>query len=169
MEHAKTIHDFLAWLQDTPLAKMVAESTWMFPTVESIHVLAITFVVGSIAIVDLRLLGVAGRDQKITRLTSEILPWTWAAFIIATIAGSLMFSSNAVKYFDNIPFRLKFGLMLLAGVNMLAFQFITFRSVSKWDETAATPLAVRLAGAFSLLLWIGVVVCGRWIGFTMFG
>ena len=101
-------------------------------------------------------------------MTSDILPWTWAAFIVATIAGTLMFASNAVKYFDNLPFRLKFGLMLLAGINMLCFQFITFRSVSKWDETAATPLAVKLAGAFSLLLWIGVVASGRWIGFTMF-
>jgi Family of unknown function (DUF6644) len=168
MPPTDSIHHFLDWLQNTPVAMTVAQNPWAFPTIESMHVLAITFVVGSIAIVDLRLLGLAGRDQKITRMTSEILPWTWGVFGIAVIAGSLMFSSNAVKYFDNVAFRMKFTLMLLAGVNMMAFQFITFRSVAKWDETAATPLAVKLAGAFSLLLWIGVVACGRWIGYTMF-
>ena len=150
------------------MAHLVAESPVLFPTIESIHVLAITFVVGSIAIVDLRLLGLAGRDQKITRLTSDTLPWTWAAFGLAAICGSLLFSSNAVKYFDNIPFRAKFALMALAGLNMLVFQFLTFRGVAKWDESA-TPLAAKLAGALSLLLWVGVIACARWIGFTMFG
>ena len=165
----KPIHAFLSWLQDTPLAHLVAESPVLFPTIESIHVLAITFVVGSIAIVDLRLLGLAGRDQKITRLTSDILPWTWAAFILAAMMGSLLFASNAVKYFDNIPFRAKFALMALAGLNMLVFQFVTFRGVAKWDIGAPTPLAAKLAGAFSLVLWVGVIAFGRWIGFTMFG
>ncbi len=164
-----TLHDALLALQNTPLATAVAESPWMFPTVESIHVLAITFVVGSIAVVDLRLLGIAGRDQKITRLTHDILPWTWFAFVIAAIMGFLLFSSQAVAYFNNIPFRLKFVFMLLAGVNMLVFQFVTFKNVAKWDEKLPTPFPVKLAGALSLGLWVCVVAAGRWIGFTMFG
>ena len=121
-----------------------------------------------IAIVDLRLLGLAGRDQKITRITNDFLPWTWGAFVIAAIAGSLLFLSNAIKYFDNVPFRLKFILMALAGINMLAFQFVTFRKVAAWDD-GPPPLAAKLAGGISLVLWIGVVAAGRWIGFTMFG
>ena len=164
-----SLHDTLVWLQNTKMATTISESPWMFPTLESIHVLAITFVVGSIAVVDLRLLGIAGRDQKITRLTEDILPWTWLAFVIAAIAGFLLFSSQAVAYFDNLPFRLKFGFMVLAGINMLVFQFITFKNVAKWDESLPTPLAVKIAGAFSLGLWVCVVAAGRWIGFTMFG
>jgi hypothetical protein len=168
MTETDSVHTFLAWLQDTALARMIAESPVLFPTVETIHVLAITFVVGSIAMVDLRLLGVAAGDQRITRMTRDILPFTWAAFVIAAIAGALLFSSNAVKYFDNIPFRMKFALMALAGINMLVFQLVTFRGVNNWDE-GGTPLTAKLAGLFSLILWIGVVACGRWIGFTMFG
>ncbi|HXZ68487.1 MAG TPA: DUF6644 family protein [Alphaproteobacteria bacterium] len=159
----------LEWLENTPLAQAIAESTYLFPLIESIHVLAITFVVGSIAMVDLRLLGVAARDQRPARITADILPWTWGAFIVAAIAGSLLFSSQAEKYFDNGPFRAKFVLMGLAGINMLVFQLFLGRDIQSWPEGAKTPVKAKIAGAISLTLWIGVVTCGRWIGFTMFG
>ena len=164
-----SIPQILDWLENTPLAQAVAESPILFPLIESIHVLAITFVVGSIAMVDLRLLDLTGRDQKPARITRDIVPWTWGAFIVAVCAGSLMFISQAEKYFANTAFRAKFVLMALAGLNMLVFQLITGRNIDKWPEGEKTPFRAKIAGGLSLLLWIGVVACGRWIGFTMFG
>ena len=155
------------WLYDTPMAVAIRESGTLFPWIESTHVLAITLVVGSIAIVDLRLLGVASRGRAISRLSEEILPLTWVMFGIAAITGLLLFSSNAVKYAHNGFFLSKMCLLVVAGLNMVVFQFITTRGIEAWDESPKAPPAVRLAGAISLGLWIAIIVCGRWIGFTM--
>ena len=154
-------------LYDTPMGVAIRESGTLFPWIESVHVLAITLVVGSILIVDLRLLGVTSRGRAISRLSEEVLPFTWTAFIIAAITGALLFSSNAVKYTHNTFFLAKMCLLVLAGLNMLVFQFITSRGIEAWDESPATPALVRLAGALSLGLWLAIIVCGRWIGFTM--
>ena len=159
----------IEWIENTPIAQAIAESAYLFPLIESIHVLAITFVVGSIAMGDLRLMGFAGRNQRPARIAADVLPWTWAAFIVAAIAGSLLFASQAEKYFGNTAFRAKFVLIALAGINMLVFQFITGRDIDSWPEGAKTPVKAKIAGAISLSLWVGVVACGRWIGFTMFG
>lgn len=153
-------------LEDQDFAQAIAVSTWLFPALEVAHVLAITLVVGSIAMLDLRLLGVSRRDQGIMELTAETLPWTWTAFGIAVITGALMFSSAATKYFFNIPFRIKMVLVLLAGVNMAIFHFTAYRRAHQWNHALPAPPAARVAGALSLIFWVGVVVFGRWVGFV---
>jgi hypothetical protein len=140
-------------------------SDWLFPIVETLHVMAFTLVVGSIAMVDLRLLGLASRDNSISRLSNEVLPWTWIAWSLAALFGSLMFIAKAHVYAGNLQFRLKFVCMALAAANMLVFHFSTFRHVTSWDM-GELPIRAKVAGALSLLLWIGVVFFGRWTGFT---
>lgn len=163
-----SIQTILEALQSTSLATAIREDGRSFPLIECVHVLAISFVVGTVAMVDLRLLGVASRTRAVTRLTREILPWTWGGFVVALITGSLMFSSAAVKYFGNIPFRLKFVIMVLAGINMLVFHAATQRSVAHWDEHPSPPLGAKVAGGLSILCWLGVIAAGRWIGFSDF-
>ena len=156
------------WLYETPAGVVIRENESLFPWIESIHVLAITLVVGSIAIVDLRLLGLASRDRTITGLTRDVLPLTWAAFAVAALTGVLMFISNAVNYAHNFYFQIKILLLVLAGANMLFFHFVSGRDAASWGNSATTtPLRARLAGGASLTLWIGVVAFGRWIGFTL--
>jgi hypothetical protein len=154
-----------SWLENTQLATAIRESTWMFPTIETVHVFAIVLVVGTVMIVDLRLLNVSSRGRSVTELTREVLPWTWAAFALAALSGGLLFTSSALKYVNNLPFRFKMALLLLAGVNMLVFHRLTSRSIAGWDRSVP-PTQARVAGALSLLLWFGVISLGRWIGFT---
>jgi hypothetical protein len=155
------------WLYATAAGVAIRENESLFPWIESFHVLAITLVVGSIAIVDLRLIGVASLDRGVTRLTRDVLPCTWVAFAIAALTGSLLFISNAVNYAHNFYFQIKILFLILAGVNMLLFHFIVGRDMASWDAASATPLGARITGAASLMLWIGVVAFGRWIGFTL--
>lgn len=157
---------FCAWLESTHAAAAIRESTWLFPTIETIHVLSILLVVGSIAMFDLRLLNLASQDRSVTDVYEDVMPWTRASFVCAAIAGGLLFSSSATKYYHNFPFRMKMVVLLLAGMNTAYFEFWTYRSVSAWNQAVRTPRAARLAGGISLVLWIFVVAFGRWIGFT---
>jgi uncharacterized protein DUF6644 len=157
---------FLHWLESTAPAIAISESTWLFPGIESVHVLAITLVVGSITMVDLRLLDVNLRDQPVGELIDEILPWTWTSFAVAVCSGALLFSSNATHYWGTVPFRLKMLLLVLAGVNMAVFHATALRSVQVWGRQPRTPRAAKISGGVSLSLWIGVVALGRWIGFV---
>jgi hypothetical protein len=156
----------LQWLQMTSFATTVRENALLFPTIEGLHVLASAFVVGSVALIDLRLLGVSAFERSIGGLMRQVLPITWIAFGCAVLTGATLFSSEAVEYFHNIAFRLKFLMLTLVALNVLIFHFLTCRGLRNWDDALSTPAAARCAGATSLLLWIAVVGCGRWIGFV---
>lgn len=155
----------LTRLQDLSVPTQIRESDWLFPTIETVHVFALVLVVGTIMTVDLRLLGVANKERPFSQVASEMLPWTWVAFGIAALAGMLMFSSKALTYYGNIPFRLKMICLLLAGINMAMFHWLGTRHLEAWDR-GRPPLAAKFAGGASLLLWTCIVAAGRWIGFT---
>ena len=154
---------FWIWLQDHPISAHIGY-TWWFPLLESIHVIAIALVVGSIATVDLRLLGLAAVRYPVSQIVRKLIPWTWAAFVVAAITGFGMFVARASAYVENPAFQIKFMLLPLAFLNMAYFQFRTFRGVDDWDTAREMPTAARAAGAASLLLWAGIVFAGRWIG-----
>jgi hypothetical protein len=159
------IDSALNWLQDLSFPTEIRESAWLFPTIETVHVFALVLVVGSILRVDLRLLNLANRDRPFTALAREMLPWTWSCFAVAATAGLLMFSSKAVVYFGNWPFRVKMLCLLLAAVNMAVFHSFGSRRISAWDASKPPPQA-RFAGGASLVLWTVIVATGRWVGFT---
>lgn len=153
----------LEWVQNTSLAVAIVED-W-FPAVESLHVIAMAMVAGTIFIVDTRLVGLTSTKLPFTCVSHRLLPWTWGAFVIAVITGTLMFIGNALDYFENTPFLVKMALLVLAGLNMLVVQLVTFRGVAAWDS-GRPPRAARAAGVLSILLWCGVIGFGRWIGFV---
>jgi hypothetical protein len=157
----------LQWLEATSVAKAIGENEVLFPWIESVHVLALVLVVGTISIVDLRLLGVASLDRTVNRLMHDVLPYTWGAFAVAALSGAAMFSSNAMTYAHNFFFRGKLVLLAAAGVNMAVFHLFGAGDVERWGAAGRTTLAARTAGAVSLLVWISVIVFGRGIGFTL--
>jgi len=159
--------DLLSGLQSLPFPTLVREDGSLFPWIESVHVLAITVVVGTILIVDFRLIGLASRGRKITEMIEEITPYTWSAFFIAVCTGAVLFSSNAVKYAGNPPFLIKMGLLVLAGLNAGVFHFLVGRDSEQWAHLASPPWKTRIAGGLSVALWVSVIGFGRWIGFTM--
>ena len=161
------LHAFLQALRDSAPATAIREGESLFPWIESVHVLAVTLVIGSIAIVDLRLLGLASRDRSVLQTTALALPVTWCAFAIAVISGALLFSSNALAYAHNPFLQAKLLLIVGAGVNMAIFHLVSARGASGWLTPVLTPGRARIAGAISLILWIAIAACGRWIGFTL--
>lgn len=159
------IEHFTTWLEGLPFAAAIAEGLWLFPAIECVHVLALSVVFGSIALVDLRLLNATLKTRSVVELTRETLPWTWVAFVAAVITGSLLFSSAATRYYGLWPFRLKMILLILAGINMLIFHLGSYRHVAQWGTGGPTPLSARLAGGASIFLWTAIIICGRVVGF----
>ena len=158
---------FCKWLEHTPLGTEVRESLWIFPTIETIHLLGMVLLFSTVAVMDLRLCGFVMRREPVSRLAARLLPWTWTGFALMIVTGSLLFSANAAKtYIHNPSFQLKMLLIFLAGVNALVFHRTVYRRVSGWDYSASPPAAARTAATLSLLLWVGVIAAGRWIGFV---
>jgi len=157
------LNDLLSALQGTPVSQAVAESGWIFPTAESIHVAAITLVVGSILVVDLRLIGLVDTARSPREIEARFLPVTWTAFAVAAATGSTLFLAKPLSYGANPFFRAKLALLLLAAVNMLVFHWLVQRRSGGNDG----GLAAKASGLLSLSIWIGVVALGRWTGFTL--
>ena len=154
-------------IEYSSLGTTIAESTWMFPTIETIHVVALVTVLGMIAIVDLRLVGAGSRQLAVTKLSKDTLPWVWGAFVLAAITGGLLFVSKASSYMANPYFLWKMVMLALAGFNMMYFHFFTYRTVEHWDLDPSVPMGAKVAGALSLIFWLAVVFFGRAIGFTL--
>lgn len=160
------IDTFLKSIEATSFATSIRDSIWMFPIIESIHVISFTLVVGTIAVVDLRLLGLASKQRSFQKMSSDIMKWTWAAFALAVLTGLMMFTTNARVYYHNPFFRTKMLLLVLAGVNVAIFELTAGRTSSKWDMAATTPRIGKVVGVLSLAIWISVIFMGRLIGFT---
>ena len=160
------IPSFLRWLQGTGLAARIRDSLFVFPLLESAHVIGLALVFGTIAVIDLRLLGVASTERSFQRMASDILKWTWAAFALTALTGSLMFTTNAVVYSHNFYFRAKIVLLVLAGINVLVFELTAGRTIHRWDRAPSAPPIGRAVATLSLVIWIAVIFAGRIIGFT---
>lgn len=154
-------------MEASPVGDFVASSSWAFPAIESAHVIAIVTVVGTVGIMDLRLLGLTSRSWTVTQTSNDTLRWTWIAFLAAAVTGSLLFISKAHIYAKEPYFLWKMVVLGLAGVNMAVFHALTWRSLDQWNARPTPPRAVKIAGALSLLCWIVAIFCGRFIGFTL--
>jgi len=156
----------LASLESSALATRIRDSLYIFPFLESMHVVGLAMVFGTITVIDFRLLGIASTQRPFSRMVSDILKWTWAAFALTAATGALMFITNADVYYHNSFFRAKMLMLMLAGINMAVFELTVKRSVHRWDKAASAPLPGKTAAALSLVIWITIIFLGRWIGFT---
>ena len=157
---------FCKWLEQTSLGAAVRESLWLFPAIETLHLLGMAALVGTIAVLDFRLLGWVMRRERFSQLAGRLLPWAWVGFATQVVTGGLLFSSEAVKVYTNPAFRLKLLLILLAGVHALIFHWTVYRDVATWDDSAVLPMGAKVSALVSVVLWIGIVAAGRFIGFS---
>jgi cytochrome c556 len=163
------IAPWLQSLENTGLASGIRDSLYIFPFLESIHVMALSVVFGTITIVDLRLLGFASTRRPFGRMSKELLRITWGAFCVAALTGALMFVTNARVYASNTAFLVKMGLLALAGINMALFHLTAGKSVARWENAPTAPGIGKITATVSLSLWIAIVFAGRVIGFTTTG
>jgi hypothetical protein len=150
---------------DSHFGTMIRESNNVFPIIETIHVLSITLLFGTIAVLDLRMLGLLLRPISVARVARNVLPLTWSGFAVSFVSGFLLFWAEAAKNYPNPAFRAKMLLLLLAGLNPLIFHTGVYRRVTEWETLRLSPWRARAAAIASLLLWSGVIVAGRAIAY----
>ena len=158
---------FLHWLMDTPLSIAIAENEVLFPWIEAFHVLGVTLVFGSIVLVDLRLLNLGFRDRAIHEFSSQYLFITWMAFILSFVTGFLLFISNPLGYANNANFLFKICLLICAGLNMSIFQHLYGKKLTYWTKAIDLPVLAKVGATCSILIWTGVIIFGRLIGFSL--
>jgi len=146
----------------------IRESTIVYPIIETTHVLTLCLFLGLIALLDLRLLGVGLKGVPVSQVASRLLPWALFGFAVMAISGSLLFYSGPVKAAANIFFKIKVVMILLTGINALLFHLTIEKRIAAWDNDPTPPARARLAGAASLVLWCGVVICGRMQAYNWF-
>lgn len=155
-------------IEGSALGQAMRQWLWLYPSVEIVHVLGIALLFGSIAVLDLRLLGF-GKQIGVKSLARHVLPWTAASFLLIVPSGLLMFVAHASDFISSPIFVAKMGLLLAGGANAALFHATVFRSADVWDAAEMrelrTPPSVRAFGATSLAIWISVIACGRLLAY----
>lgn len=154
----------LGLIEASGLAQAMRGWLWLYPSVEIVHITGFAILFGSVAMFDLRLLGVS-RALSVRGLARHILPWTLASLMLVVPSGLAMFSAHASEFISNPAFLTKMTLLLLSGCNALAFHLGVYASVERWDRDAATPTVARVHAIASILLWLGVISCGRLLAY----
>ncbi len=158
----------LGALEASGLGQAMRQWLWLYPSVETVHIVGIGLLFGSIAVLDLRLLGLS-RSIPVKRLAAHVLPWTAGSFLLIVPSGLLMFTAHASEFIDSPVFILKMCLILAAGVNAALFHAVVFRTADVWDSSEMRdlppPPSARISATVSLLLWIAVIACGRLLAY----
>ncbi|HUG75919.1 MAG TPA: hypothetical protein VML57_00360 [Burkholderiales bacterium] len=158
----------LGAIEASPLGEAMRTWLWLYPSVEVVHIVGIGLLFGSVAVLDLRLLGFS-RVISVRRLAAHVLPWTASSFLLIVPSGLLMFTAHASEFIQSEVFVVKLLLILAAGLNAALFHAITFRTADVWDSEEMRklppPPSARASAAISLVLWVAVIACGRLLAY----
>jgi hypothetical protein len=163
-----SLNPFCEWLASTSGSIALHESLYMYPLVESLHVLTLCLFVGMSMMLDLRLLGLAMRRVPVGDVARRLLPWMFVGFFIMLVTGALLFYAIPVRSYHNIFFRMKMVFLVLAGLNAWTFHSGIYGSIADWGVAPEPPKRARVAGAASLVLWACIIVTGRMIAYNWF-
>ena len=148
--------NFFESLEHTSWVMAIAETGWLYAAVSVTHYFTLFVLVGTIVLVDLRILGVAARSQSVTQVADTLFPWTWTALGLALLSGFLMFTTDGGDYYPDRIFRIKMTVILLALISTV----IVSRNVRKWDQAPAISTGAKLVALVSIVLWIGSILAG---------
>lgn len=161
------LHSLCEALQNTQFGTYIRESTIAFPVIEGSHLLGLAAMLGPTLAFDLRLTGLAWRNEPVSKIYTQFLTVTQAGAVLMMSTGVVLFWSEAVKCFDSGYFRVKILGLFLAAINAAIFHFGYYPTVKNWDNDPTPPMRARMAGFFSMFIWAVVVLTGRYTAYTI--
>jgi hypothetical protein len=161
----QSLDNFCAWIEQTPLSQAIQVTSWSVPAVQTVHILAIAAVMASVLMINLRLLGIVGRDQTIARISARFRPVIWWTLPILLVSGAFLIIGEPVRSLENPIFQLKMFLLVTVIIVTLSYQAPLNKDSKFWESTSGRRGAIKLIAILSLLLWVGIVCAGRWIAY----
>ena len=152
-------------IEALPFARMMRESLWAYPIVETIHIVGFAILVGSVVVFDLRVLGLS-KNLSVRELSRHLLQWSLGSLVLIVPTGFLMFSAHAMDFLGSRTFQLKMALLMAAGINAVIFRTGPYQTVAHWDVATRAPVAAQLSVAASIAIWIAIIACGRFLAYT---
>jgi len=162
------VRSVFEWLGNQPSSIAIRESQYVYAALLTSHVIGMCIFAGLIIMMDLRLLGVGNRRTSFSQIQQRLFPWQMFGMAVSVISGLTLVYADPLRFYSNIYFWIKAVMMVLAGVNAMAFHQGTYRTVEAWNTETVPPFGARLASAMSLVLWAGVIVSGRLIAYNWF-
>jgi hypothetical protein len=150
------------WCERSAVGEGIRNSQWLFPVIEAVHLLGLVVIAGAVLVVDMRLLGLGLRRQPVAQLAEDAQPWLIGSLVVMLATGFLLFLSEATKCYYSLAFTVKMTSLFLA----IVFTFTVHRKVVMADEARIAPFLGKLVAVVSVILWSGVGIGGRWIGFS---
>jgi hypothetical protein len=163
----KSLNIICAWLEQTPLSQTIQVMSWVVPTVQTVHILAIAAVAGSALMIDLRLLGLVAVEQSLKDVSSRFLPFIWWPLLILLATGAIMIVGEPPRTLKNPVFLLKMTLLVLAIAVTGLFQYLVRRNPTFGASGSRQRVAAEAIAVVSLLLWTGIIFSGRWIAYYL--
>jgi uncharacterized membrane protein SirB2 len=157
------VQAFCDWLSNTSVSLKIQTVLWIIPAVQTVHILCVSIVMASMAMLDLRLIGVAGKSQSISRMVTRLVPWVWRVLLILATTGAILIVGEPDRELLNWAFRTKMAMVATVSLITLLVQQLNKRDATFWENRRIAAAAV---GVVSLLLWVGIVTAGRWIAYV---
>lgn len=160
----KSIDALCWWIEHTPLSQTIQSVDWIVPTVQTIHILAITVVAASALMIDLRLIGVFSADRPLREVSARFVPLVWWPLLLLLLTGAIMIIGEPARSLKNPAFGLKMTLLVTALIVTALFQFLLRRDPDFGSPGSRRAVPTSIA-TVSLMLWAGIIFAGRWIAY----
>ena len=157
---------FAQWLADTPLSKTMQDQLWVVPTSQSIHILAVSAVFASACMINLRLLGVGATGRSVSQLRNTLLPWMWRGLAVLLLTGLIQILAEPVRQFVTPAFWAKMTMIIVVTTMTALYARAVRRNAPLWDDALSRPSHAKSFAVLSTLLWLAIIVCGRFIAYT---
>ncbi|HEX4076125.1 MAG TPA: DUF6644 family protein [Candidatus Acidoferrales bacterium] len=160
---AAMVQAFCDWLSNTPVSLKIQTVLWIIPAVQTVHILSVSIVMASMAMLDLRLMGLVGKRQPVSRMVDRFVPWVWRVLLILVATGAILVIGEPERELLNWAFRTKMAMVATVSLITLLVQNRNQRDAAFWENHR---IAAATVGAVSLLLWVAIVTAGRWIAYV---
>jgi hypothetical protein len=157
---------FADWLSDTALSKTLQDQAWVVPTSQSIHIIAVSIVFGSACMINLRLLGAGRSGRSVSQLSNTLIPWMWRGLAVLLLTGVIQTVTEPVRQFVTPVFWAKMMMIIVVATMTALYANAVRRNASEWDAASTRPVRAKAFAILSTLLWMAIIVCGRFIGYT---
>jgi hypothetical protein len=154
------------WLADTPLSKTLQDHLWVVPTSQSIHIVGVSVVFASACLINLRLLGIGNKGRSVSALSATLVPWMWGGLAVLICTGLIQTIAEPVRQFVTPAFWAKMTMIVIVATMTFLYARTVRRNAPRWDDASTRPMAARTFAVVSTLLWVAIITCGRFIGYT---